>query len=137
MGRKFLLVVCLLVILSMIGAGFASRRTVVITPRDTESGTAAEVIAPTPSANGKADTESLTDAVTDTTETTADTTADTQADTLDETEVRYVLNTNTKKFHRPDCASVRQMKDKNRTDFTGSRDEALALGFSPCGNCKP
>ena len=30
----------------------------------------------------------------------------------------YVLNTNTKKFHRPSCSSVSQMKEKNRQDTT-------------------
>lgn len=49
----------------------------------------------------------------------------------------YVLNTNTLKFHNPDCRSVNQMKDKNKQVFTGSRDEIIAMGYSPCGNCHP
>lgn len=35
----------------------------------------------------------------------------------------YILNTNTKKFHYPSCPSVEQMKDKNKKDYSGSRDE--------------
>ena len=38
-------------------------------------------------------------------------------------EVTYVLNTNTRRFHRPDCPSVQDMKAKNRRDFTGDREE--------------
>lgn len=49
----------------------------------------------------------------------------------------YILNTNTKKFHYPDCKSVSDMKEKNKQSFTGTREEALALGYTPCGNCRP
>lgn len=49
----------------------------------------------------------------------------------------YVLNTNTYKFHYPDCASVYQMKDKNREYVTASREEIMSWGYSPCGNCHP
>ncbi len=52
-------------------------------------------------------------------------------------EVTYILNTNTKKFHYPDCSSVSDMKESNREEFTGTRDEVIARGYSPCGNCKP
>ena len=49
----------------------------------------------------------------------------------------YVLNTNTKKFHHTWCSSVNEMKAKNREDFTGSRDDAIARGFVPCKRCNP
>lgn len=49
----------------------------------------------------------------------------------------YVLNTNTKRFHYPDCNSVDQMKDHNRQDVEATRDELIGRGFKPCGNCKP
>lgn len=49
----------------------------------------------------------------------------------------YVLNTNTKKFHYPSCSSVKQIKDKNKADFTGTRDELISRGFDPCGKCHP
>ena len=51
--------------------------------------------------------------------------------------VDYVLNMNTKKFHYPDCQSVNQMSEKNKYYFTGTREEAIAMGYSPCGRCKP
>ena len=49
----------------------------------------------------------------------------------------YILNTNTKKFHYPSCSSVDQMSDKNRQEFTGTRDEVIAMGYDPCGRCNP
>ena len=50
---------------------------------------------------------------------------------------RYVCNTNTKKFHFPDCKSVRQMREENRLYTDLSREELLAEGYEPCGNCTP
>lgn len=50
---------------------------------------------------------------------------------------RYVLNTNTKKFHYPECRSVKQMSDKNRQDVEANREEIIAQGYDPCGNCNP
>lgn len=49
----------------------------------------------------------------------------------------YILNTNTKKFHYPTCSSVKDMKEKNKQEFFGTRDEAISNGYSPCGRCKP
>ena len=49
----------------------------------------------------------------------------------------YILNTNTKKFHKPSCSSVDQMKESNKQTFTGTRDEVIARGYSPCGRCHP
>lgn len=49
----------------------------------------------------------------------------------------YIINTNTKKFHFPSCKSVNQIAEKNRQEFTGTRDELIAQGYSPCKNCNP
>ena len=49
----------------------------------------------------------------------------------------YVVNTNTGKFHYPDCKSVKRMKEKNKMFFTGDRQELINKGYSPCGNCHP
>ena len=49
----------------------------------------------------------------------------------------YVLNTKTGKFHYPDCSSVDDMNEKNKSYFSGTRDEAIAQGYQPCGRCKP
>lgn len=49
----------------------------------------------------------------------------------------YILNTNTGKFHYPSCSSAKKIKDSNRQEFQGTRDELIARGYSPCGNCHP
>jgi len=51
--------------------------------------------------------------------------------------ITYVLNTNPNKFHKPACRSVGQIKPSNRDESTGTREDVLALGYKPCGNCKP
>lgn len=51
--------------------------------------------------------------------------------------MEYVLNTNSMKFHYPDCSSVADMSAKNREDYTGTREDLLAQGYSPCGVCNP
>lgn len=55
----------------------------------------------------------------------------------DEPVVTYVLNINTKRFHLPGCQSVIDMKEKNRRDFYGTRDELIEMGYKPCGSCNP
>lgn len=52
-------------------------------------------------------------------------------------EVSYILNTNTKKFHMPSCASVRDTYAKNRENYTGTRENLLNRGYEPCGRCHP
>lgn len=49
----------------------------------------------------------------------------------------YILNTNTKKFHYTGCRSVKQMKEKNKKYYTGTREECIGMGYDPCGNCEP
>lgn len=49
----------------------------------------------------------------------------------------YVLNTNSKKFHRPDCSSVGQMSAKNREDVEDTRENLIANGYDPCKRCNP
>ena len=49
----------------------------------------------------------------------------------------YVVNTNTNKFHAPDCPSVSQMSDRNRQDVHTTRDDLISQGFEPCGSCQP
>lgn len=55
----------------------------------------------------------------------------------EEQTITYVFNTNTMKFHLPDCPSSTEMKPKNRQDFYGTREEALEKGYTPCSRCNP
>ena len=59
----------------------------------------------------------------------------TDTDNAEQTE--FVINTNTGKFHKPDCKSVKKIKAKNKEEFNGSRDELIAEGYEPCGSCRP
>ena len=55
----------------------------------------------------------------------------------DDTVMDYVLNTNSKKFHFPDCKSAGKISAGNRKEYTGTREDLISDGYSPCGNCKP
>ncbi len=55
----------------------------------------------------------------------------------DSAETTYILNTSSGKFHEPSCSGVKQMSDKNKAEFTGTRDELLEAGYEPCGSCHP
>ena len=54
-----------------------------------------------------------------------------------EAQVTYVLNKNTKKFHKPNCSSVTDIKQKNRLDVDLTREEVIDMGYVPCKRCKP
>lgn len=62
--------------------------------------------------------------------------ADSQSSPENE-EAIYIVNTNTRRFHLPSCSSVREMKESNRENFTGSREELIEEGYIPCGKCRP
>ncbi len=49
----------------------------------------------------------------------------------------YILNTNTHKFHNPSCSSVDDMKEANKQEYVGNREDLLNQGYDPCGRCKP
>ena len=49
----------------------------------------------------------------------------------------YILNTNTRKFHLSNCPSVASMKDKNKEEYYGPRENLIEEGYAPCQNCMP
>lgn len=49
----------------------------------------------------------------------------------------YICNTNTKKFHYPDCSSVKQMSEKNKLPVNTTREELINQGYVPCKKCNP
>ena len=49
----------------------------------------------------------------------------------------YILNVKNKKFHLRTCSAANDIAAANRQDFTGTRDELIAKGYSPCGICNP
>lgn len=55
--------------------------------------------------------------------------------TTPKSEVSYVLNNKTKKFHKPNCSSVDTIRPENRQDYTGTRADLLAQGYTGCKSC--
>ena len=49
----------------------------------------------------------------------------------------YILNTSSKKFHKPSCSGVQDMAEENMDTFRGSREDIMEQGYDPCGRCKP
>ncbi|MBR2836510.1 MAG: DNA/RNA non-specific endonuclease [Coriobacteriales bacterium] len=49
----------------------------------------------------------------------------------------YVLNTNSMKYHLPDCKTVKDISPRNRQDITATPSDIRAWGYKPCGVCKP
>lgn len=62
--------------------------------------------------------------------------SDTQAGTST-AEAHYVLNNSTKKFHLPSCSSADDIKDSNREDYYGSREDLIERAYVPCKRCNP
>lgn len=58
-----------------------------------------------------------------------------KSDKTDSSKTTYILNTNTMKFHRPDCGSVDSMTHK-KTVKSG-RSALINKGYDPCGRCNP
>lgn len=50
---------------------------------------------------------------------------------------KYVLNTSTMKFHKPDCSGVERMSKENRRSVKAERQSLIDQGYTPCGQCEP
>lgn len=56
-----------------------------------------------------------------------------------ESQISYVLNTSSKKYHKPDCSWVKSMSPKNKLEFEGTLKDLQTEypTYEPCGTCKP
>lgn len=54
-----------------------------------------------------------------------------------EGDITYVLNTNSKKIHLPNCPSAASTKPENKQETTKTMDDLLADGYTACNVCKP
>lgn len=54
----------------------------------------------------------------------------------DKPEVKYIGNSNSKKFHHLSCRSVKDIKPEHKVEFY-KREEAISQGYEPCKICKP
>ncbi len=84
-------------------------------------------------------TEETTEETTKKETTTEETTTEETTTEEEEFKMTYILNTSRskRKFHYPDCRAVRQMNDKNKLEFYGTREEVIDMGYTPCGICNP
>lgn len=48
-----------------------------------------------------------------------------------ETESDFILNTNTKRFHKPDCTNAGFIKESNRQNVTAKRSDLVDHGYQP------
>lgn len=51
--------------------------------------------------------------------------------------VDYIINIKSGLFHYPDCGAVSNMSEKNKQEYTGTREDLIEQGYTPCGWCKP
>ena len=49
----------------------------------------------------------------------------------------YILNTKSHKFHKSSCSSISKMSARNKKEVSADREDLIAQGYEPCGNCKP
>ncbi len=131
--KTIIIILCLIIVAILIVAGTAIY---VLSPEDNSHTDNSAVITHTLQTTSTVQTETFT--------TTKQTTSSEKTEQVTTTqpvtqavEITYYLNTYRKKFHKPDCDSVTQMNSKNRKAFYGTRDEAIAQGYSPCHNCNP
>ena len=52
-------------------------------------------------------------------------------------QITYVLNMSTRKFHTPGCRDVKRIAPANYGEYTGTRDDVINQGYTPCGHCNP
>ncbi len=58
-------------------------------------------------------------------------------DNTEPAEVTYVLNTSSKKIHKPDCRYAESMSEANKEVFTGDIQQKISDGYTVCGTCNP
>lgn len=50
---------------------------------------------------------------------------------------KYIINTNTKKFHKESCSAIKNTPESNKEEYSGSREELISQGYEPCKKCNP
>lgn len=95
--------------------------------------TVPEVTVPpvTTSSNGPTETAKPTE------ETEPPTTAPAEPVPVDPSVATYVLNTSSKRIHKPNCGSVETIKEGNRIYTDLPREKLMELGYESCGRCNP
>lgn len=47
----------------------------------------------------------------------------------------YIINTGSGKFHKTTCSSVSDMAEHNKVTYSGTKEELIESGYSPCKRC--
>lgn len=63
--------------------------------------------------------------------------AQTEPPVTEAAQADYIINKNSRVFHEPDCVSVFKMSEKNKVPYTGTSEELIDQGYTPCKNCDP
>lgn len=58
-------------------------------------------------------------------------------DNSNASEVKYILNTNSKKFHTAACKSAEGIGEKNKKVSYDTREALINQGYTPCKSCNP
>ncbi len=106
------------------------------TPVPTATPTATPTPAPTPTPSPTSNS-SAKEAAAIAVGTAVNAATTTEAPMQEVTKYSYAVNTNTKKFHWPNCSSAKKIKASNRWDYEGTRDELIGMGYEPCKRCNP
>lgn len=48
---------------------------------------------------------------------------------------KFILNTNSKKYHKPDCDSVKTISKANKDEYIGDEKSLVKQGYTGCKNC--
>lgn len=70
-------------------------------------------------------------------ETAPPTTAPAEPVPVDPSVATYVLNTSSKRIHKPNCGSVETIKEGNRIYTDLPLEKLMELGYESCGRCNP
>lgn len=60
-----------------------------------------------------------------------------EGNTATQPSTTYILNTNTKKYHRPSCSSAAKIDSANRSEYHGTKEHIEQQGYVACKNCDP
>lgn len=140
--------VCGLLAFTTVGSHTSSSQEPDSTATTTTTAVTTTTAAETTTTTTKATTTTTTTTTTEATTTAAETTTaatEPPAPAQEETPAEqpaanvftYVINTGSGIFHYPSCSSAKRISDANRSEYTGTRDDLIAQGYSPCGNCDP
>ena len=71
----------------------------------------------------------------ETNESTQETNVNKEETNADEEYLDLILNTSSKKYHKPNCNSISKMNENNKEIYNGTISWLQKNGYEPCQNC--